>query len=129
MHGGIDMLRRSISLGVPFAGRLRPWTPVRKTLMRSARWMPAVLGSSPGRRAVHRVEQVRQLGVLDERQRRRVLGRLGGVEVVLQPHRDDDLVHQRHAQARDLDELALLVEAAIGSLICVRDATSCSRSR
>ena len=69
-HGGIDMFRRIISLGVPPSGMFSLSTPVRNTEIRSARWMPAVSGSESGDgEPVHRVQQVRELRVLDQAQR------------------------------------------------------------
>jgi hypothetical protein len=47
-HGGIDMFRRIISLGVPPLGMFSLSTPVRNTEIRSARWMPGVLASESG---------------------------------------------------------------------------------
>ena len=41
------------------------------------------------------------------------------VELVLQPHRDDDLVHERVPEAGDLDPVTAVVTAALGVVIVV----------
>ena len=48
MHGAMAVLSRSISLALTCAGWFSVGTPVRKTWIRSARWMPGVPGSESG---------------------------------------------------------------------------------
>ena len=89
VHGAIDMFRRSCSLGVTFAGMFRLVDPGQEHLDQVGPLDPGrVRVRVRDRRVVHRVQQVRQLRVLHERQGRAVGRGLGGVEVVLQPHRD-----------------------------------------
>ena len=102
------VFRRSRSaLVVPV--RLSVGTPVSNTATRSPR--PLV-----GRVVEYRVEGVheaRELGIRVPVLELLVLARVGRVPVVLLPDRDDDLVDERVAEPRDLDQRPVRVERPV----------------